>query len=131
MHDIHSIAALTSALQFTKSSDMPSEHKAVLIDLLTTALRDRDMQDIQNAALAKSVVAPWRDTDTAALQTFLTGKVASSWQNADEFLVQLASLLGRDLQSVRAKATELGFGAGVDFRLARALKADRARIENG
>jgi hypothetical protein len=130
MHETHSIAALRSALQFTKSSDMPSDHKAVLIDLLTAALRHRDSQDIQNAALARSVVVPWQESDTAALQTFLTGKVASSWQNADEFLVQLASLLGRDLQSVRAKATELGFGAGVDFRLARALKADRARMEN-
>ena len=126
MHDAHSIAALRSALQYTKSATMPADHKVVLLALLAEALRDQEAEDTRLATLENSV-RPWQEADTATLQTFLTGKVATSWQHADEVLVSLASKLERDPQYVRTRATDLGFGAGVDFRLARALMAERVR----
>jgi len=126
MRDIHSISALRAALQYTKSSDMPGDHKVVLLALLTEALRDQQDQDMKAAALENSA-KPWLASDTTTLQAFLTGKVATSWQNADELLISLASKLGRDPHYVRTRASDLGLGAGVDFRLARALMAERAR----
>jgi hypothetical protein len=129
MHDTHSIAALRSTLQYTKSSTMPADHKVLLIALLTEALRDQQEQNTKASALENSA-KPWKEADTAALQTFLAGKVATSWQHADEMSVLLASELGRQPQDVRSKAIDLGFGAGLDFRLARALMAERARAED-
>jgi hypothetical protein len=126
MHDIHSIAALRSTLQYTKSSDIPADHKVLLLALLTEALRDQQDHDTKAAALQRSA-KPWLDADTTTLQSLLSGKVATSWQHADELLTSAAQRLGRDPQYVRSRATDLGFGAGVDFRLARVLMAERAR----
>lgn len=129
MHDVHSIPALRSALQYTKSATIPADHKVVLLALLTEALRAQQDQDTAAAVamVSENSARPWQGEDTSALQDFLTGKVATSWQHADELLVSLASKLGRDPQYVRSRATDLGFGAGVDFRLARILMAERAR----
>jgi hypothetical protein len=129
MRDIHSTLALRSALQYMMSSDMPSEHKAVIIDLLTSALRDQDTRRLEAKASAK-VDGPWQEAETAALQSFLSGKTATSWQHADELLMHLASSLGRDPQYVRSKATDLGFGEGVDYRLAKVRATERARLQD-
>lgn len=118
MRDIHSADALQAALQYMMSSDIPSDHKAVVLELLTRALRDRDTQRIEAVASAHESIA-WQDDETSQMRTFLGGKVANSWQHADELLMQLAHHLHRDPNYVRSKATELGFGESVDFRLAK------------
>lgn len=118
MLDVYSTGALQAALQYVMSSDIPSEHKAVVIDLLTAALRNRDTQHIEAVASANESVV-WQEVDTQKLKALLAGKVANSWQNADEVLMQLAKHLGRDPKTVRSKAIELGFGESVDFRLAK------------
>lgn len=126
MRDIHSAGALQAALHFIMtSSDIPSDHKAVMIDLLTAALRNRDVQHIEAVASANESVA-WEEADTQQLKAMLTGKIANSWQHADELLMQLANGLHRDPGTVRSKAIELGFGESVDFRLAklRALRRE-------
>lgn len=107
------------------SSDIPSDHKAVMIDLLTAALRNQDVQHIEAVASANESVA-WEEADTQQLKAMLTGKIANSWQHADELLMQLANGLHRDPGTVRSKAIELGFGESVDFRLAklRALRRE-------
>ena len=127
MRDTHSISALRAALQYTKSSDMPADHKVVLLALLTEALRDQQDQDVKTD-LHGNAAKPWLASDTTTVQAFLTGKVATSWQHADELLISLAAKLGRDPRYVRIRASDLGLGAGVDFRLARALMAERARV---
>lgn len=127
MHAIHSIAALRSTLQYTKSSTIPSDHKVLLIALLTEALRHQQEQDTKSAAL-ENAAKPWQEADSAMVRSSLAGKVATSWQHADEMLALLVAKLGRESQSqyVRSRAIELGVGAGVDFRLARVLIAERA-----
>jgi hypothetical protein len=125
MQDTPSVAALRSTLQYTKSSTMPADHKVVLLDLLTQAIRDRQAQETQSSL--DNAAKPWEEADTLMLQSFLEGKVATSWQHADELLVFVASRLGREPSYVRSRATDFGLGAGVDFRLARALMAERAR----
>ena len=118
MLDIHSDASLRSTLQYLMSSDMPSEHKAVLIDLVAAALRVVDAS-LQRDHAASFVNGPWQDEETSLLSAFLAGKTARSWQHADETLMQIATRLGRDPQYVRGKATDLGLGEGVDYRLAK------------
>lgn len=118
MRDIHSAGALQAALQFFMSSDIPSDHKAVVIELLTSALRDQDAQRIESVVAAHAGAA-WQEDETSQMRTFLDGKIANSWQHADELLMHLANLLSRDPHDVRSKAKELGFGEGVDYRLAK------------
>jgi hypothetical protein len=108
-------------LQFLIASDIPSDHKSVLIDALTEALRISLQPQV-----TVSGIGPWQTHETAQLQTFLEGKLANSWQHADELLMRVAAQLHRDPGDVRAKATELGFGVGVDYRLAKAWAASRA-----
>jgi hypothetical protein len=120
MRDAHS---LQTTLQYMMSSDIPSEHKMVVIELLTSALREQDAQRIEAASPQES--GAWQEDETLKMQAFLSGKVASSWQHADELLMQLANHLGRDPNYVRSKATELGLGEGVDYRLAKLRAASR------
>jgi len=118
----HEPEALRATLQFLIASDIPSEHKTVLMEALTQALRSHiPRQSVETAA------GPWQLHETTLLQSFLAGKSANSWQHADEMLMRLASDLHRQPGDVRAKATELGLGVGVDYRLARA--SARAREE--
>jgi len=118
MQDPRAPASIRAALQFLIASDMPFEHKAVMIDALTEALRTSLQPHV-----AVGGVGPWQVHETAQLQDFLEGKLANSWQHADELLMRVAAQLHRDPGDVRAKATELGFGAGVDYRLAKARAA--------
>lgn len=108
-----------------KSSNIPSEYKVLLIDLLTGALRQRDATESEALAIARTG-APWQDPETVEIRTYLEGRVAKSWQSADEIVMHLAASLGRDPGEVRRKAIDLGCGAGVDFRLARILAAETA-----
>jgi hypothetical protein len=112
-------SAITSALQYVIGSDIPSEHRAVLIEALTQALRDEQTAHLRDQ-VAKQAGGTWQAHEVAQLQSFLEGKQARSWQQADEVLMHLATQLHRSREDVRAKAVELGYAASVDFRIAKA-----------
>lgn len=109
---------LRAALRFLMTSDMASEHKGVLIDVVTQALRDLETSDIQERA-AEQANEQWQPSETEQLRNLLQGKVATSWQHADELTMRVAAQLHRPLQQIRAKATELGFAEAVDYRVAK------------
>lgn len=117
----HRPAALHAALRFVITSEMPSEHKATLIEVLTRAIRDEDAAELRREADARSQ-GEWQEPEIARLKSFLHGRIATSWQHADECVMQLATQLHRDPASVRDKATELGLGTAVDFRVAKQLR---------
>jgi hypothetical protein len=121
MQDSRRSAALHAALRFVITNDTGAEHKPILIDVLTQALRDDE-----TAALRRHEVAQageeWQEHEVAQLTAFLQGRLARSWQHADESVMQLAAQLHREPRAVRDKATQLGLGAAVDFRFAKALK---------
>jgi len=123
MRPSHQPAALHAALRFVIASEMPAEHKATLIEVLTQALRDQGAADLRREADAKSQ-GEWQEPEIVQLKSFLRGRTATSWQHADECVMQLAAQLHRDPASVRQKATELGLGRAVDFRFARQLQQD-------
>ena len=123
MEHPHRPAALHAALRFVITREMPSEHKATLIEVLTQAIRDEDAAE-RREAVAQSQ-GEWQEPEIAQLKSFLQGRTATSWQHADECVMQLATQLHRDPGSVRHKATELGLGTAVDYRFARQLKQAR------
>src|SRR6185369_5317508 len=112
-------AALRETLQFLVVSDMPAQHKRILMELVTQALRSGDAEARRIEAV-QSIGEQWQPHETQAVEAFLQGKVARSWQHADEVLMRLSGELHRQPGEVRRKATELGFGMGVDYRLAKA-----------
>jgi hypothetical protein len=118
MSDSTTPAALHAALQFLITSDLPAQHKAVLIETVTQALRDQESVHLLRLA-AEQAGGQWQGHETEQVQSFLQGRVANSWQQADELLMHLAAQLHRNPRDVRAKATELGFGEGVDYSLAK------------
>lgn len=121
MNHPHRPASLHAALRFVITSEMPSEHKAILIDVLTQTIRDEKAAELRREAVARSQ-GEWQDPEIAQLKSFLHGRIATSWQHADECVMQVAAQLHRDPASVRLKATELGLGRAVDFRFARRLQ---------
>ena len=121
MRDSHTLDALHAALRFVIGDDTPAEHKAVLIEVLTQRLRDQEAAYLRGQA-AEQAGEEWQPHEVTQLQTFLQGKIAKGWQHADESLMYLSAQLHRDPRSVRTKATELGLGAGVDFRVAKVVK---------
>ena len=114
-------AALHSTLRFVISSDIAAEHKAILIEVLTQTLRAEEAAS-QRLKATEAMGAEWQAHEVVRLESFLHGKVAQSWQHADECVMHLAAQLHRDPQAVRAKANELGLSAGVDYRYAMALR---------
>jgi hypothetical protein len=120
MHDAE--RPLLAALQFLMTSEIPSEHKRVLIEAVTHALREHDAVTARVQVAAAQASAEWQPHETAQLRAYLSARVANSWQQADEAAMHLAAQLHRHRDDIRAKAVELGFGAAVDFRLARAQK---------
>lgn len=122
MRDLGRASALRAALQFVVSSDFPSEHKSILIDVLTKTLRDDETAELSRSAIA-AASANWQEHEIAHLKSFLEGRIATSWQHADQCVMQLSAELHRDPRSVRDKATQLGLGTAVDYRLARAMSA--------
>ena len=113
-------AALHAALRFVIKSDMPAEHKATLIEVLTQAVRDDEAAELHRETVVQAQ-GPWQEHEIAELKTFLDGRTARSWQHADEGVMHLAAQLHRDPSSVRHKATELGLGRAVDYRFAKRL----------
>ena len=124
MKDSRSPAALSAALRFVIASDELSEHRATLIEVLTQAMRDHDAAELRERVAAQAQ-GEWHDHEIVQLKSFLQDRTARSWQNADENVMHLVAQLRRAPQSVRTKAAELGFGAAVDYRLAKVLLAER------
>lgn len=118
-------AALHAALRFVITSEMPAEHKATLIEVLTQTLRSDEAAELHREAAAQAQ-GEWREDEVVELRAFLNGRTARSWQHADECVMRLAAQLHRDPVSVRNKATELGFGVAVDYRFAQRLDLGRA-----
>ena len=113
----HSTASIREALSYVASSGMPAQHKSVLMDVIERALA---MSDPDPLPIAAPMNDPWQTQELQLIASNLDGKTAISWQNADELLVPIAKQLNRSLDEVKAKATELGFGAAVDFGIAKA-----------
>jgi hypothetical protein len=122
MRAANSPDALRATLQFVVSSDMPAEHKVVMIQALTHTLRAEEAEHHRRANQQQPV---WQAQETAQLQALLTGRTAQGWQHGDELLMRAAALLHRAPDDIRAKAAELGLSASIDFGQARA----RARRE--
>lgn len=118
------LAALHAALRFVITNELPSEHKATLIEVLTQAIRDDEAAELHRQTVAKSQ-GEWQEHEIAQLKSSLHGQTARSWQHADECVMQLATRMHRDPASVRHKATELGLGPAVDYRFARQFKVTR------
>ena len=119
-------AALHAALRFVITSELPSEYKPTLIEVLTQAIRDEEAASLRREAVAQSQ-GEWQEPEIERLKSLLHGRIAKSWQHADECVMQLAMQLHRDPVSVRHKATELGLGTAVDYRFAR--QQEQAREE--
>jgi hypothetical protein len=103
-------------LQYLLTSDTPAQHKRILIELVVQAMRD-DETAVRRDSSQQDTVADWQPHEAKAIELFLQGRIARNWQHADEILMRLAAQLHRKPAQVRSKATELGFGAGVDYRL--------------
>ncbi len=112
-------AAMHAALRFVVVSDIPADHKRVLIDVLTQALRADEVAELERKNATK-VQPPWAAEDVARLESVLAHKVARSWQNADEIVMGTAVQLHREPFDVRAKAKQLGLGRAVDYAIAKA-----------
>ncbi|HEX4972547.1 MAG TPA: hypothetical protein VFV69_15940 [Steroidobacteraceae bacterium] len=120
MQEPRRLAQLHAALRFVVTSNIVAEHKPILIDVLTQALRDDETAELNRQAIARAG-AEWQESEVTQLSELIHDRVATSWQHADECVMHLAAQLHRDPQSVRDKATQLGLGAAVDYRLAKAL----------
>lgn len=125
MTDISS-DSLREALQFLIRSDMPAEPKRMLIEVVMESLVAKEAAITVRDATRKTY-AEWQQAEIDIAAAFLRGKVAKSWQNADEMVMHLVRELHREPADVRVKAIELGFGIGVDFRLA---KLDSAKLKD-
>jgi hypothetical protein len=110
--------ALRDVLQFLVSSSIPAQHKSLLLELVGDAMRAEDLA--QRNLAAQTPIPEWRPEEIDLLRNWLAGRVARSWQHADELLMRLVTQLKRRPADVRAKAMELDLGAGVDYRLAKA-----------
>jgi hypothetical protein len=124
MRSLNRPAALHAALRFVIASNMPSDHKATLIEVLTQAVRDDEAAEIHREAAAQAQ-GEWQEHEVVQLKSFLHGRTARSWQHADECVMHLSAQLHRDPGSVRQKATELGLGTAVDYRFAKQLGQGR------
>ncbi|MGH8188040.1 MAG: hypothetical protein ACREUC_15880, partial [Steroidobacteraceae bacterium] len=104
--------ALHAALRFVVTSDILAQHKATLIEVLTQALRDDAAAELRQQAAAQTR-GEWQEQEIVQLKSFLQDRIARSWQQADECVMQLAAQLRRDPRSIRDKAVELGLSASV------------------
>ena len=119
----HSLTALREALQCLMRSDLPSAHKAVIIEAVTQTLSTRESQEC--AADSQPPPKAWEERDIEALRVLLEGRIAKSWQEADELLTRSARQLSRHPDEVREQAALLGLGVAVDYRQARAAVSER------
>ena len=123
MRAVHSLTALREALQYLMTSDIPSRHKAVLIEAVMQTLSDRESAQASAASLPQP--SAWQEREVEELRAVLEGRIAGSWQEADELLTRCARQLGRHPDDVRQQAALLGLGAAVDYRQARAITSER------
>jgi hypothetical protein len=127
MRDVQSVAAIRGTLKYLLNSDVPSEHKSILIDALTRMLRVEEAEaEAQRLSGSDHLTRMWQDHELNHLDRSLNNRVAKSWQDADETLVLIASQLQRHSADVRVKAVERGFNAAVDFAVAKIILATRA-----
>lgn len=110
--------ALREALQFLIRSDMPADPKRMLIEVVMESLAHREAA-VAVRDTGKKTHAVWQPTEIDLATALLQGRVAKSWQDADEVVTRLVRELHRDAEEVRAKAVELGFAVAVDYRLAK------------
>jgi hypothetical protein len=125
MQDSRRPAALHAALQFVITTDVLSDHKAILIELLLQALRDDEAAELRRQDVSQTC-REWHEHELVLLKSFLKDRIARNWQDADESVMHLAMQLHRDPRSVRDKAKEVGLGASVDYWLSKALKQGRS-----
>ena len=126
MRDVQKLTAIRGTLQYVLSSDVPSEHKSILIDALTRMLRSEEEEvEAQRQYRPELSMRTWQDHELDHLDRSLSNRVAKSWQDADETLVLVASQLQRHSADVRVKAVERGFDAAVDFAVAKIVLATR------
>ena len=117
--------ALLAALRFLITSSTPAQHKKVLIGVVVQAMRADQIAQRELEAKQRAETI-WCPQELETLRELLQGKVARSWQEADELLMHLATKLKRVPENVRGKALELDFGAAIDYRLAQAqLRSSR------
>ncbi len=114
---------LREALQCLITSDLPADPKRILISAVMDSLVQREAAIAARAAVGESCTA-WKSTELDQAVAFLKGKVAKSWQNADEIVMHLARELHRLPVDVRNKAIELGFAVAVDYRQARTVAGE-------
>lgn len=101
----HDLTALRETLHYLSGSNVPVQHKKVLTAVLNEALTHT----------LQAHAGDWQPADLQIITDALQGKVAISWQHADEILFKLAGQLQRSPDEVKKKAIEAGFGAGVDY----------------
>lgn len=123
MTETHEALSLRETLQFVVASDIPAKHKRIIMEALTQALRIEGDAQLDRKALETNDCAEWQADELKAVIDYLQGKVARSWQNADEIVMRLATQLHRDPGDIRRKGVELGFGSSVDFHLAKLQRA--------
>jgi hypothetical protein len=124
MREIQTPAAIRATLQYVLGSEFPAEYKAIVIDALTHFLRYSEQEDDQRRVIERESRA-WQPHEISHLDRSLTGKMAKSWQDADETLILISSQLHRRSAEVRAKALERGFTAALDFAAAKAALSVR------
>jgi hypothetical protein len=132
MRDTSNITQIRETLRFVLAGSIPADHKRILIEALTQALRAADEAE-RVLDLQKRVSQPWRPDETTMIESFLRGKLVSSWQQADEVLMRLSNELHRSPEEIRRKAIELDLGACVDYAIAKTQRAaivDRQSIDD-
>jgi hypothetical protein len=117
----YSTAVIREALQCIEGSNIPDEHKRVLVAVVSHTLQNAGAGAFPDARRGASDT--WQQHEVQTLAAQLEGKVAANWQHADELVMRLVACLRRNPDDVRKKAMELGFGAGVDYRIAKSLTA--------
>ena len=119
----HSLTAVREALQCLMRSDLPSRHKAVLIDSVIGTLSD--LEAALRAEQSTPQPAMWREREIEELRTLLAGRAAKSGQEADELLTRCARELHCAPSAVSEQAAMLGLSAAVDYRPGRTIASER------
>jgi hypothetical protein len=99
------LPAIRETLKFLSGSDIPVQHKKILTAVLEEALSTALQKQVDN----------WQPAELQMIADALQGRVAISWQHADELLFKLAGQLQRSPDEVKKKAIAAGFGAAVDY----------------
>jgi len=123
MRALYPQSTLRAALRCLLTSDLPPEHKAVLVDAVVQTLLEREAAHHIDESFAEA--RAWEPQEVEELRTLLAGRIAHSWQEADELLTRCARQLERAPVDVREQAGTLGLDAAVDYRRARTTASER------